>query len=96
MVKKVWLNYAKAVKENLLVSREEVLNKYSDNSRFNTDKYKLVIGMPILINVEGHYIEAKSLPSLTRQNLNEYMMSLRTGQPTEDLFIFKWSVFTKC
>lgn len=95
MVRKIYLNYAKAVKENLLVSREEVIKKYNDNSRFSMDKYKLVTGMPILINIEGHYIEANSLPLLTRQNLNEYMLSLRTGKQTEDLFIFKWSVFTK-
>lgn len=96
MVKKVWLNYAIAKKNNMFVNREEMLSKYDNDGRFCTDKYKLAIGMPVLVNIQGHYIKASDLPFLTRMNLNDYLSSLRTGQPTTDVYIFKWSVYTKC
>ena len=96
MVKKVYLNYALAQKNNMLVNREEMLRKYDNDGHFCTDKYKLTVGMHVLINIQGHYIKASDLPYLTRMNLNKYLLSLKTGHPTTDTYIFKWSVYSKC
>lgn len=71
----VILNYYKAHKE---VDLKEFYKKY-DNPRA---QYKLLQGAPLLVNVEGRYIEANDLPNLIVNRrfvpiVNQWLLELR-------------------
>lgn len=57
----VYLDLRKAKKENMLVNREEFLQKYDCGRPF---KMAMMKGTPLLQNIEGIYIHFTDLPSL--------------------------------
>ncbi len=87
MVKKVMLNYDKAQRNNMFVDYKQYMNKYNCANILNSYK---ILGAPLIINIQGHYIKVSDLQDLTYTNIDDYMMSLRTAQPCKCLYIFKW------
>ena len=72
----IYLDYYKAKK--LTVDLKEFYRKF-DNPR---TPYRLLQCAPLLVNVEGHYIEAKDLPNLVINRrfvpiVNQWLLELR-------------------
>lgn len=86
----IYLNYYKSHKE---VDLKEFYKVY-DNPRAS---YKLLQGAPLLVNVEGRYIEANDLPNLIINRcfvpiVNQWLLELRNPSNVNDgeILNFKW------
>lgn len=84
----IYLDYYKAKKIDL----KDYYRNY-DNTNFS---YKLLKGAPILVNVQGSYVEANDIPKLVvnkhfRFIVNQWVMELRNPQPNRSSTLtFKW------
>lgn len=78
----VKLDLAKAISRGLIIDR----NKFFVEHDGSDTNYKLLAGTPLIICIEGHYINVDDLPNLVvdkRQGfvVNEWVASLkRTGE----------------
>lgn len=84
-------------------NREQMLNRYnisknSINGDYGyglTQPYKLAVGAPILVCIDGTYIDANDLPVLALNNRNEvskWVSELRSPSLTNtEAMNFKWN-----
>lgn len=89
MNRTIYLDYNIARIQNLIVDREQFIKKYDIE-----DKYQLTQGAPILINVDGSYVNSNDLLNLCKpyqkMTVNKWLIGLK--HPTESLnyLEFKW------
>lgn len=98
----VKLNYIKAKKENWLIDYKEFMNKYSVVNKSVTIRqediiqpYKMMLGTPKLINIEGSYISVDNLFELALNNKNlvsKYISTLKSAADDKEYCYieFKW------
>ncbi len=95
LTKTIYLNRHKAKKYDY----KEFMAKYDDKSSIS---YKMLVGTPLLICVEGTHIEANQLTELCKPHLrmtvNRFIMSLRNPslynrKPVDEEVVlgFKWA-----
>jgi hypothetical protein len=84
----IYLDYYRAK----IVDLNEYYNKYDSNRT----TYSLLKGAPLLVNVEGSYIDANALPNLVCNKrfviiVNQYLLELRNPiDKSKSTLNFKW------
>lgn len=86
----VKLNLEKATRDGLIVDRSKFFDEFDNNSQ----TYKMLKGTPLLISVEGSYVNVNNLPNLVVNKhqgfiVNQWVSNITKGTPP-DFITFVW------
>lgn len=85
----IYLDRYRALKHKAIVDRQLYLLKYNNPLK----PYQLLQGCPMIINVDGTYVELNKLPMICERKyggtVNDYVMAVRRNDPTINV-TFRW------
>lgn len=89
-----YLDYSKA--RPLLININKWYEKYKNEGSRKNNGYSMLQGTPLLVSIDGSYIEAFDLLKVCSKNdsskINKWLSELRNPiEHSTEMFVFKWN-----
>lgn len=103
MVRTIYLDYNKAVRNKLIVDREAYLEKYNvttlgadgEYGINRSQPYRLLQGAPLIISIEGTYVCVNDLLELVtrpryKATVNKFIQDCKSLCPNKEIIRWVW------
>ena len=95
------LKFDKTKKRKYAVDIKEFFDRYQSHKEYQeheyrvaADGYKMLIGTPLLVNIDGTYVKAEDLPKICNSSpflLYNYLSLLKNPQEGSEMWNLIWS-----